>query len=466
MKKFLDENFLLESASAEKLYHGFAKDMPIIDYHNHLSPLQIAGDINFKNLTAAWLQGDHYKWRAMRTNGVAEKYCSGNASDEEKFEQWAATVPYTMGNPLYHWSHLELQRYFDINELLTPASAKKIYNECSEKLQGEEYTVRNLLRKMKVHYVGTTDDPLDDLSAHQKIQNSKFEIKVHPSFRPDKAMNIDNATIFNEYIFKLEAVTGIIIACFDDYVAALKNRHDYFAANVCTVSDHGLEEIYAEDYTEKELKTIFENVRKDINPEKQEIAKFKTAVLFMLGQWGFQKNWVQQYHMGPIRNNNSRMFAALGPDMGWDSMGNSFNIKALSKFLDKLDNNNSLAKTILYSINPNDNDMLATMAGNFNDGSFPGKIQLGAPWWFNDQKDGIIEHLKSVSNMGLLSRFVGMLTDSRSFLSFPRHEYFRRILCNKLGSEMEKGELPSDEKWIGKLVQDICYNNAKAYFNC
>ena len=466
MKKFLDENFLLESASAEKLYHDFAKNMPIIDYHNHLSPQQIADDINFENLTAVWLQGDHYKWRAMRTNGVAEKYCSGNASDWEKFEQWASTVPYTIGNPLYHWSHLELQRYFDIDELLTPASAKKIYDECSEKMQDKDFSVRNLLRKMNVQYVGTTDDPLDDLSAHQKIQHSNFEIKVLPSFRPDKALHIDHATTFNEYILKLEAVTGITIVSFDDYVAALKNRHDYFAANGCTVSDHALEEMYAEDYTERELKVIFENVRKGLNPEKEDIAKFKTAVLFILGQWGFQKNWVQQYHMGPIRNNNSRMFATLGPDTGWDSMGNSVNIKAVSKFLDKLDKNNTLAKTILYSINPNDNDMLATMAGNFNDGSFPGKIQVGAPWWFNDQKDGIIKHLKSVSNMGLLSRFVGMLTDSRSFLSFPRHEYFRRILCNQLGSEMEKGELPSDEIWIGKLVQDICYNNAKAYFNC
>ncbi len=466
MKKFLDENFLLESVTAEKLYHGYAKAMPIIDYHNHLSPQQIADDINFKNLTAVWLQGDHYKWRAMRTNGIAEKYCSGNASDGEKFEQWAATVPYTIGNPLYHWSHLELQRYFDVHELLTPANAKKIYSECSEKLQGKEYSVRNLLRKMNVQYVGTTDDPLDDLLVHQKIKNDGFEIKVQPSFRPDKAMHIDNATSFNEYIVKLAAVAKNTIESFDEYVDALKSRHDYFAANGCMVSDHGIEEMYADDYTDNELKTIFEKVRKGINPEKIETAKFKTAVLFMLGQWGFQKNWVQQYHIGPIRNNNTRMFKVLGSDTGWDSMGNSVNIKAVSKFLDKLDRNNTLAKTILYSINPCDNDMLATMAGNFNDGSYPGKVQLGAAWWFNDQKDGIIQHLKSVSNMGLLSRFVGMLTDSRSFLSFPRHEYFRRILCNFLGNQMKNGELPNDEKWIGKLVQNICYNNAKAYFNC
>jgi len=466
MKKFLNENFLLESASAEKLYHGYAAAMPIIDYHNHLSPQQIADDINFENLTAVWLHGDHYKWRAMRTNGVAERYCSGNATDWEKFEQWAATVPHSMCNPLYHWSHLELQRYFDVHELLNPANAKKIYEECSEKLQSKEYSVRNLLRKMNVQYVGTTDDPLDDLLAHQKINNDGFEIKVHPSFRPDKAMHIDNAATFNEYILKLQAVTGNSITGFDDYVAALKNRHDYFAANGCTVSDHGVEEMYAEDYTAEEVNSIFDKVRKGINPEKLEIAKFKSAVLFMLGEWGFEKNWVQQYHIGPIRNNNSRMFAALGSDTGWDSMGNSINIKAVAKFLDRLDKNNTLAKTILYSINPADTDLLATMAGNFNDGSFPGKIQLGAAWWFNDQKDGIIQHLKSASNMGLLSRFVGMLTDSRSFLSFPRHEYFRRILCNFLGNQMENGELPNDEKWIGKMVQNICYNNAKQYFNC
>ena len=466
MKKFLNENFLLESASAEKLYHGYAAAMPIIDYHNHLLPQQIADDNNFENLTAVWLHGDHYKWRAMRINGVAEKYCSGNATDWEKFEQWAATVPYSMCNPLYHWSHLELQRYFDVHELLNPANAKKIYDECSEKLQSKEYSVRSLLRKMNVQYVGTTDDPLDDLLAHQKINNDGFEIEVHPSFRPDKAMHIDNAATFNEYILKLQAVTGNSITGFDDYVAALKKRHDYFAANGCTVSDHGVEEMYAEDYTAEEVNSIFDKVRKGINPEKLEIAKFKSAVLFMLGEWGSEKNWVQQYHIGPIRNNNSRMFAALGSDTGWDSMGNSINIKAVAKFLDRLDKNNTLAKTILYSINPADTDLLATMAGNFNDGSFSGKIQLGAAWWFNDQKDGIIQHLKSASNMGLLSRFVGMLTDSRSFLSFPRHEYFRRILCNFLGNQMENGELPNEEKWIGKMVQDICYNNAKQYFNC
>ena len=465
MKIFLDDNFLLESATAEKLYHDYAKEMPILDYHNHLSPQQIADDVNFENLAAAWLHGDHYKWRAMRANGVNEKFCTGNASDWGKFEQWAATVPYTMRNPLYHWTHLELQRYFDIHEQLSPATARKIYDECSAKLQSKDWSVRNLLRKMNVKYVGTTDDPLDDLTAHQKIIKDGFEIKVNPSFRPDKTMNIDNAVSFNEYVTRLEAVIGKTITGYDDYIAAIKSRHDYFAANGCTVSDHGLEKMYAEDYTGQQLKSIFENVRKGNNPEKADAAKFKSAMLVYFAEWGFEKNWVQQYHMGPIRNNNSRMFDIMGADTGWDSMGGSVNIAAIAKFLNRLDKNKKLAKTILYSINPADNDMLATMAGNFNDGSFPGKIQLGAAWWFNDQQDGIIQHLKSVSNMGLLSRFIGMLTDSRSFLSFPRHEYFRRILCNLLGSEIENGQLPNDIDWIGKVIQDICFNNAKNYFN-
>jgi len=465
MKKFLDDNFLLESNSAEKLYHGYAKEMPIIDYHNHLSPQQIAVDANFENITVAWLHGDHYKWRAMRGNGINEKFCTGNASDWEKFEQWAATVPYTMRNPLYHWTHLELQRYFDIEEQLSPATARKIYEECTEKLLSKDWSVRNLLRKMNVTYVGTTDDPLDDLAAHQKIKKDEFEIKVNPSFRPDKAMNIDSVLLFNEYVTRLEVVVGKTITGFDDYIAAIKSRHDYFAENGCTVSDHGLEEMYAEDYTEQQLKNIFENVRKGNNIEKIDAVKFKSAMLVYFAEWGFEKKWVQQYHMGPIRNNNERMFGIMGADTGWDSIGGSVNIKAIAKFLNSLDKNNKLAKTILYSINPADNDILATMAGNFNDGSFPGKVQLGAAWWFNDQQDGIIQHLKSVSNMGLLSRFVGMLTDSRSFLSFPRHEYFRRILCNLLGSEMENGQLPNDEKWIGSMVQDICCNNAKKYFN-
>ena len=465
MTQFISEHFLLESVHAQKLYHDFAKEMPIIDYHNHLSPKMIADNYSFSTITEAWLYGDHYKWRAMRTNGVAEKFCTGDASDWEKFEQWAITVPNTIMNPLFHWTHLELQRYFGINEFLNKSSAKKIYESCNEQLLNDSTSVQQLLLKMNLHYVGTTDDPLDDLQYHQAIKQSNFQIKVSPSFRPDKAIAINNVADFNIYIEKLAQVSGITITDFESYTAALKSRHDYFSANGCTVSDHGVEKLYAESYTYSELASIFESVQKGEQPNHLDIAKFKSAMLTILAEWGFEKNWVQQYHMGPIRNNNTRMFNLLGADTGWDSMGNAVDLQSISLFLDRLDAKGKLAKTILYSINPNDNDALATMVGNFNDGSFPGKVQLGAAWWFNDQMDGMIQHMKSVGNMGLLSRFVGMLTDSRSFLSFPRHEYFRRILCNFLGEEMKKGSLPNDEKWIGSIVQDICYNNAKHYFD-
>jgi glucuronate isomerase len=358
-----------------------------------------------------------------------------------------------------------LQRYFGISEFLNKSSAKKIYEQCNEQLKNDSTRVQQLLQKMNVQYVGTTDDPLDDLQYHQAIKQSDFQIKVLPSFRPDKAIAINNVADFTIYLKKLEQVAGIKIDDFDSYTAALKSRHDYFSANGCTVSDHGVEKLYAESYTHSELAAIFKLVQKGEQPDNVAIAKFKSAMLTLLAEWGFEKNWVQQYHMGPIRNNNSRMFKQLGADTGWDSIGNAVDLQSVSSFLDRLDARGKLAKTILYSINPNDNDALATMVGNFNDGSFPGKVQLGAAWWFNDQMDGMINHLKSVGNMGLLSRFVGMLTDSRSFLSFPRHEYFRRILCNFLGEEMKKGRLPNDEKWIGSIVQDICYNNAKHYFD-
>jgi len=464
MDQFITDNFLLENSFAVKLYHDYAAKMPIIDYHNHLSPQMIADDYKFDNITVTWLNGDHYKWRAMRANGVNEQFCTGNASDWEKFQQWAETVPYTMMNPLFHWTQLELKRYFNIDELLQPNSAKRIFDQCNEQLKENTYSVKNLLLKMNVQFVGTTDDPLDDLSFHQQISLQAFEIKVKPSFRPDKAININNAATFNDYIGKLAKITEIDIHSFDDYVKALKNRHDYFHSHGCTVSDHGVEQLYAVDFSHSELELIFRNVQQGINPDKDSIAKFKSAMLTFLSEWNFEKNWVQQFHIGPIRNNNTRMFKLLGADTGWDSMGNSVDLQSIAIFLDRLDQQNKLTKTILYSINPNDNDALATMVGNFNDGSYPGKIQLGAAWWFNDQMDGMIQHLKSVGNMGLLSRFIGMLTDSRSFLSFPRHEYFRRILCNLLGTEIAKGRLPNDEKWVGAMVQDICYLNAKKYF--
>jgi glucuronate isomerase len=463
-KSFLDENFLLHSRTAEILYHDWAAPMPIIDYHNHLPPDLIAGDYLFANLTQVWLNGDHYKWRAMRTNGIDEKYITGNAGDEEKFLKWVETVPYTVRNPLYHWTHLELKRYFGIDEILSPGTANKIYAECSTKLNGKDYSVRNLLRKMNVQVLCTTDDPVDSLEHHKKIREDEFDIKVYPAFRPDKAMATGDSVSLNKYISRLEEITNISIDNYSDYLAALKKRHDFFGEMGCLVSDHGLENIHADEYTEAELKSIFSKIRsgKEISIDEQN--KFKSALLFEFALWDHEKGWVQQFHLGAMRNNNSRMFSKLGPDTGWDSIGDFSQARSLSKFLDRLDRTNQLAKTILYNLNPADNEVMATMAGNFNDGSVPGKIQWGSAWWFLDQKDGMTKQLNSLSNMGLLGRFVGMLTDSRSFLSFPRHEYFRRILCNLFGEEIEKGELPHDIPWTGKLIQDICYYNAKNYF--
>jgi glucuronate isomerase len=465
MKQFLDDNFLLATKTAQHLYHAFAKEMPIIDYHNHLSPALIANDSNFENLTQAWLYGDHYKWRAMRTNGVDESYCTGNKNDYEKFEQWAATVPYTLRNPLHHWSHLELQRYFGITDLLSTKNSKEIYNHCSSLLKTKEYSVRNLLLKMNVHIICTTDDPTDSLIHHQKIQQDNFSTKVLPTFRPDKAMYADDTVAFNNYLALLEEASNISISSFNDYVTALKQRHDFFSENNCTVSDHGIEEIYAEDYTETEMINLFNKIRSGNFLSVKECRKFKSAMLIIFAEWDYEKGWIQQYHLGAIRNNNSRKLLELGADTGWDSIGNFSQAKALAKFLDRLDKENKLAKTILYNLNPADNELMATMAGNFNDGTVPGKIQWGSSWWFLDQKDGIEKQLNTLSNMGMLSRFIGMLTDSRSFLSFPRHEYFRRILCNLLGQEIENGELPNDIEWTGKIIQDICYANTKHYFN-
>lgn len=465
MKKFLDENFLLQSKSAERLYHDYAKQMPIIDYHCHLPPDQIAKDVNFENLTQIWLYGDHYKWRAMRANGVNEAYITGNKSDYEKFEQWAKTVPYTMRNPLYHWTHLELQRYFGVYDLLGPDTAKKVYDECTNKLQTPEYSVRSLIKKMNVEAVCTTDDPIDNLEYHQQIKASGYSTKVLPAYRPDKAMNADDLPGLNAYIDKVAQVTDTEINDYESYLAALKKRHDFFAENGCSVSDHGLEQIYAEDYTQEEVRSIFNKIRTKQVLMPGEILKFKSAMLYEFAIWDHEKGWVQQYHLGALRNNNSRAFRNLGADTGWDSIGDFSQARALSKFLDKLDSEDKLAKTILYNLNPADNELMATMIGNFNDGSVAGKIQFGSAWWFLDQKDGMTRQINALSNMGLLSRLVGMLTDSRSFLSYPRHEYFRRLLCNLFGEDIENGELPADYEWIGKIIQDICYNNAKNYFS-
>jgi glucuronate isomerase len=465
MKEFLDDNFLLLGKTAQRLFHDYAAALPIIDYHCHLPPDEIANNINFKNLTQAWLYGDHYKWRAMRTNGVNEEYVTGSRSDEEKFMQWAATVPYTLRNPLYHWTHLELRRYFSIDQLLSPSTAKNIYDGCTAKLQTPEYAVRNLITKMKVEVVCTTDDPIDSLEHHQQLKQDGYVVKVLPAFRPDRAMNLDDIISLNQYIDQLEKITNIDIQDFEDYLAALKKRHDYFAANGCQVSDHGLEHIYAEDYSEEEIVAIFKKIRHNYALMPMEILKFKSAMLVHFALWDHEKGWVQQYHLGALRNNNTRAFKNLGPDTGWDSIGDFSQARALSRFLNKLDSGNKLAKTIIYNLNPADNEIIAAMTGNFNDGSVAGKIQFGSAWWFLDQKDGMTKQLNTLSNMGLLSRMVGMLTDSRSFLSYPRHEYFRRLVCNLFGEDIDKGELPNDLEWTGKIIQDICYYNAKNYFH-
>jgi glucuronate isomerase len=465
-KTFITDNFILKSEAAKQLYHDFARDMPIIDYHCHLPPDQIAEDRQFENITQAWLYGDHYKWRAMRTNGVSEVYCTGDADDYEKFEKWAETVPYTMRNPLYHWTHLELLRYFDIDILLNKHTAREIFDECSAKLKRPEYSVRNLLRKMNVKVVCTTDDPLDSLEYHQQIKDSGFEIKVLPTFRPDKAMLlIDDAQAYQEYVQRLCTVAGVnYTGNYNDLFQALQSRHDYFASMGGKLSDHGLEHIYATSFDNATTAEVANQVLKGQPINQQGRDTYLSTLLYELALLDHSKGWTQQFHIGALRNNNKRLLSQLGPDTGWDSIGDFSQAQALSTFLNKLDSTNQLSKTILYNLNPADNEMIATMVGNYNDGTIPGKVQFGSGWWFLDQKDGMEKQMNTLSNMGLLSRFVGMLTDSRSFLSYPRHEYFRRILCNLIGEDITNGELPNDIPWLGQMVQDISYNNAKSYF--
>jgi glucuronate isomerase len=464
MKPFLDENFLLTNKTAVRLYHEFARDMPIIDYHNHLPPQEMADDRTFENIARIWLYGDHYKWRAMRINGIPEEFITGAASDRDKFRKWAETVPYTMRNPLYHWTHLELQRYFGIREVLNAGNADKIYDQTTELLQTPDFTVRRLLERMDVRALCTTDDPVDSLEQHQRIQADGWKIKVLPAFRPDKAMNVDDPAGFNAYLSLLEKSADTSISTFEDYLDALRRRHDYFVQNGCKVSDHGMEQIYADDYTDAEIRNIFDKIRAGHALTVSDNRKFKSAMLLTFAEWDWERGFVQQYHIGALRNNNTRMLRKLGPDTGWDSIGDFEQGRALVKFLDRLDGQDKLAKTILYNLNPADNELMATMIGNYNDGSSVGKVQWGSGWWFLDQKDGMTRQMNALSNMGLISRFVGMLTDSRSFLSFPRHEYFRRILCNIFGEEVENGELPDDIEWIGSMMQDICYRNARDYF--
>jgi glucuronate isomerase len=464
MKKFNDENFLLQTKTSEILYHEHAKKMPIIDYHCHLNPKDIARDIRFDNLTQIWLYGDHYKWRAMRTNGIEERYCTGDASDYEKFEKWAETVPYTIRNPLYHWTHLELKTAFGINKILCPCTAREIYEEASAMLRTDEFSARNIMRKYKVKLVCTTDDPVDSLKHHKNIKEEGFEIKVLPAWRPDKAIAVENPVAYNEYLNKLSEVTGKEIIRLTDLLSVLEKRHKYFHKQGCRLSDHGLETMYCEKYNGPEIKSIFNKVCGGNSLTTMEIVKFKSSMLYELGLMDFEKGWTQQFHVGALRNNNTRFLNSIGPDTGFDSIGDWETAIPLSRFLDKLDRKNKLAKTILYNLNPADNELIATMAGNFQDGTIPGKIQFGSGWWFMDQKDGMERQMNALSNLGLLSRFVGMLTDSRSFLSYARHEYFRRILCNLIGTDVENGLIPDDMDLLGQMVENICFNNAKNYF--
>ena len=464
MKRFMDDNFLLSSETAAKLYHDYAKDMPIFDYHCHLSPKEIAENKKYRNITEIWLGGDHYKWRAMRSNGVDEKYITGNSPDREKFQKWAETITACIGNPLYHWTHLELKRYFGIEKNLSPDTAEEIWNKCNEMLQSGEFSARSLITRSKVKALCTTDDPADTLEYHLEIaKDSSFGVKVLPAFRPDKSFNIDKEG-FKEWISRLCKAAGLEIRTFDDLKKALVQRIEFFHNTGCRISDHALDPVVFTDGTEEEASAVLEKALAGKPVSVDEIKKYKTQVMIFLGRQYSKYGWTMQLHMGTIRNNSIRMFRLLGADTGFDAIGDTPLAEPLAKFLNSLDETNELPRTILYCLNPCANEVLGTITGCFQGGGIPGKIQFGSGWWFNDQKDGMIRQMTALGNLGLLGRFVGMLTDSRSFLSYTRHEYFRRILCNLLGEWVENGEAPQDMELLGKMVQDICFDNAKVYF--
>jgi glucuronate isomerase len=462
---FLSEDFLLQNEFARILYHNYAKNLPIIDYHNHLPPAEISQNRKFENISKIWLAGDHYKWRAMRTLGIDERFITGNASDSEKFEKWAYTLPYTMRNPLYHWSHLELRRYFDVQDLLNTQNSSEIYFRTSEILQEDKFRARGLLESMNVEVVCSTDDPIDTLEHHTNFLAQNHALGLYPAFRPDKSFSIENPALYAGYLVKLGETVGFEINSFDTLIEALAQRVDYFHSKGCRLSDHGLENLYYSADPKLSSDGIFQEVMKGNIPNQEKIDYFKYQVLKELCKIYHSKGWVQQFHLGALRNTNSRMLGKLGPDTGFDSIGDFTQAKVMADFFNELDSTDQLAQTVIYNLNPRDNEVFATMIGNYNDGSVKGKIQFGSGWWYLDQKDGMEKQINTLSNMGLISCFIGMLTDSRSFLSFPRHEYFRRILCNLFGKDVENGELPWDEKWLGKLISDICYHNAKNYFD-
>lgn len=465
MSFFITEDFLLETDTAKELYHDHAAGLPIIDYHSHLPPGEIAENKMFQNITQVWLNEDHYKWRAMRTCGVSEEYITGSATDKEKFLKWAEVVPQTLRNPLYHWTHLELKRYFGIEKYLNSETADEVYEETLAKLNSSEYSTRALLEKMNVEVVCTTDDPIDSLAHHNKMSKEYTGFKMLPSFRPDKAILVSDPIRFRAYRLQLQEASGIRISDLDSYMEALLKRHDEFHEAGCRLSDHGLSRMEATDYTVDEVEFGFSRLLEGKKLNKTDESKLMSFFLYELAKMDHSKGWIQQYHIGALRNNNQRLLSTLGSDTGFDSIGDYPQAESLSKFLDTLDSSNELAKTILYNLNPSHNEVFATMAGNFNDGSVKGKMQWGSAWWFLDQLDGMEKQINALSNMGLLSGFIGMITDSRSFMSFPRHEYFRRLLCNMLGNDVKKGLLPNDIGLLSKLVTDISYTNAKQYFN-
>ena len=469
---FIHADFLLDGKAARTLYHDYAADLPIVDYHCHLPPDLIASNHRFANLSEIWLGGDHYKWRALRTNGIPERLITGDAPAREKFQAWAETVPKCLRNPLYHWTHLELNRPFGINDrVLDGDSAENVWKRCNKQLAGEGFTTQGIMTRMNVAVSCTTDDPIDSLEHHlaiaaqQKQKGNTFTCQVRPTWRPDRGMAVDDAHSFNAWVDQLATVSDTDIRDLASYRTALSKRHDFFHAAGCRLSDHGLDTVYADDYSEAQVVTIFAKVRGGNQLTVEESRRFKSCMLHEGAVMDHAAGWVQQFHIGALRNNNKRLFRTLGPDRGFDSIGDWNYAEPLSRFLDRLDSDDTLTKTILYNLNPKENEVLATMIGNFQDGSVPGKVQFGSGWWFLDQLDGMSRQLDAVSNLSLLSRFIGMLTDSRSFLSYTRHEYFRRLLCNKLGDEIERGLLPSDLKLIGGMVKDVGYRNAAGYFD-
>ncbi|HBH24462.1 MAG TPA: glucuronate isomerase [Cytophagales bacterium] len=464
MKSIIHEDFLLTNKFSQRLYHDYAKNQPIIDYHCHLPPDEIATNKRFDNITQVWINGDHYKWRAMRTLGIEEKYITGSASDREKFEKWALTVPYTLRNPLYHWTHLELYRYFGIDQPLNPDTSGQVFDKTMEMLQHPDLSTQGMMRNMNVEVVCTTDDPTDDLQHHMAMQNDDFEISVRPTFRPDKVFSIGSGE-FTSYIDNLSVKAKTEINDLDGLFTALEKRVEFFHQNGCRLSDHGLQNIFGADFRLNDVNQTFGKALNGSKLSPEEEAAYQAAVLHQLSTLYHKYGWAQQFHLGALRNNNDRMIREIGPDTGFDSIGDFPQAQNLSRFFNRLDSSNHLPKTILYNLNPADNEVFATMVGNYNDGSIKGKVQFGSGWWFLDQKDGMKRQMNALSNMGLISCFIGMLTDSRSFLSYPRHEYFRRVLCNLFGQDIERGELPEDMDWIGKIIADISYFNAREYFD-